>query len=40
VVEVLRLNTVGGVAPTGACDPRATQIIHIPYQADDVFING
>jgi hypothetical protein len=40
VVEVLRLNTVGGVAPTGACDPRATQIIHIPYQADYVFING
>ena len=40
MVEVLRLNRVGGVAPTGACDPRATQIIHIPYQADYVFING
>ena len=40
VVEVLRLNTVGGVAPTGTCDPQATPIIHVPYQADYVFING
>jgi hypothetical protein len=40
VVEVLRLNTVGGVAPTGACDPQATPIIHVPYRADYVFING
>ena len=40
VVEVLRLNTVGGVAPTGACDPQATPIVNVPYQADYVFING
>jgi hypothetical protein len=40
VVEVLRLNTVGGVAPTGACNPQATPIVNIPYQADYVFING
>ena len=40
VVEVLRLNTVGGVAPTGTCDPQATPLVDIPYQADYVFING
>ena len=40
VVEVLRLNTVGGVAPAGSCDPQATPIVHVPYQADYVFING
>jgi hypothetical protein len=39
-VEVLRLNTVGGVAPTGTCDPQATPIVAVPYQADYVFING
>jgi hypothetical protein len=40
VVEVLRLNTVGGVAPTGTCDPQATPTVNVPYQADYVFING
>ena len=40
VVEVLRLNTVGGVAPAGSCDPQATPIVNVPYQADYVFING
>jgi hypothetical protein len=40
VVEVLRLNTLGGVAPAGACDPQATPIANVPYQADYVFING
>jgi hypothetical protein len=40
VVEVLRLNTVGGVAPAGACDPQATPTVNVPYQADYVFING
>ena len=40
VVEVLRLNTVGGVAPTGTCDPQATPIVNVPYHADYVFING
>jgi hypothetical protein len=40
VVEVLRLNTVGGVAPAGACNPQATPTVNVPYQADYVFING
>jgi hypothetical protein len=40
VVEVLRLNTVGGVAPAGSCDPQATPTVHVPYHADYVFING
>ena len=39
-VEVLRLNTVGGVAPTGTCDPQSTPTINVPYQADYIFING
>ena len=39
-VEVLRLNTLGGVAPAGSCDPTATPTVHVPYQADYVFING
>ncbi len=39
-VEVLRLNTAGGVAPAGTCDPQATPIASVPYQADYVFING
>lgn len=39
-VEVLRLNTLGGVAPAGTCDPQATPIVDVPYQADYVFING
>jgi hypothetical protein len=40
VVEVLRLNTLGGVAPAGSCDPQATPTVHVPYHADYVFING
>ncbi len=39
-VEVLRLNTVGGVAPAGNCDPDLTPIVNVPYQADYLFING
>jgi hypothetical protein len=39
-VEVLRLNTVGGVAPAGNCDPHITPIVNVPYQADYLFING
>jgi hypothetical protein len=39
-VEVLRLNTVGGLAPTGTCDPQATPTVGVPYQADYIFING
>jgi len=40
VVEVLRLNTVGGAAPAGPCDPQATPTVNIPYQADYVFVDG
>ncbi len=40
VVEVLRLNTLGGVAPAGSCNPQATPIVNVPYQADYIFING
>jgi hypothetical protein len=40
VVEVLRLNTVGGVAPAGTCDPQATPTVDVPYRADYVFITG
>ncbi|MES5824485.1 CHRD domain-containing protein [Streptomyces sp. RG80] len=36
--EILRLNTVGGVAPTGSCTPGA--IVAVPYQADYVFLRG
>jgi CHRD domain/Protein of unknown function (DUF3455) len=39
-VEVLRLNTLGGAAPAGSCDPQATPTVNVPYQADYVFING
>ncbi|CCK28172.1 hypothetical protein BN159_3793 [Streptomyces davaonensis JCM 4913] len=34
--EILRLNTVGGVAPAGSCTPGT--IVGVPYQADYVFI--
>jgi hypothetical protein len=36
--EVLRLNTVGGLAPTGSCTPGA--ITEVPYRADYVFLRG
>ncbi|MCX5531935.1 CHRD domain-containing protein [Streptomyces sp. NBC_00006] len=36
--EILRLNTVGGVAPSGSCDLGA--IVGVPYKADYVFVNG
>ncbi|MEU5437568.1 CHRD domain-containing protein [Streptomyces sp. NPDC020719] len=35
--EVLRLNTVGGVAPVGACSTGA--VVGVPYRADYVFID-
>ncbi|MEU1627809.1 CHRD domain-containing protein [Streptomyces sp. NPDC020096] len=38
--EVLRLNTVGGVAPTGSCDPHTQPKAAVPYHADYVFIGG
>jgi hypothetical protein len=37
-VEVLRLNTVGGVAPAGSCDPKSQPIAKVPYGADYFFI--
>lgn len=37
--EILRLNTVGGAAPTGSCDPAAAPTLAVPYQADYVFVN-
>ncbi|MFC8431412.1 CHRD domain-containing protein [Streptomyces sp. NPDC057253] len=37
-VEILRLNTVGGVAPAGSCSPGT--IVGVPYQADYVFLRG
>jgi hypothetical protein len=29
-----------GLAAAGTCDPQATPIASVPYQADYVFING
>jgi hypothetical protein len=37
-VEILRLNTVGGVAPAGSCDPHTQPKAAVPYQADYLFI--
>jgi hypothetical protein len=37
---VLRLDTVGGVAPTGACNPGAQPKIEVPYHADYLFLGG
>lgn len=34
--EILRLNTVGGVAPSGVCMPGA--VVGVPYHADYVFV--
>jgi hypothetical protein len=34
--EILRLNTVGGVAPAGSCSPGT--IVDVPYRADYVFV--
>ncbi|MCT9006565.1 CHRD domain-containing protein [Streptomyces rhizosphaerihabitans] len=34
--EILRLNTVGGVAPAGSCSPGA--VVGVPYRADYVFV--
>ncbi|MFG2959962.1 CHRD domain-containing protein [Streptomyces sp. NPDC048291] len=34
--EILRLNTVGGVAPAGTCTPGA--VVGVPYRADYVFV--
>ncbi|WP_367321413.1 CHRD domain-containing protein [Streptomyces sp. HUAS ZL42] len=34
--EILRLNTVGGVAPSGSCTPGT--VVGVPYRADYVFL--
>ncbi|GAA0945035.1 hypothetical protein GCM10009554_39620 [Kribbella koreensis] len=36
--QILRLNTVGGVAPAGSCDPEKDAIATVPYQADYLFL--
>ncbi|MGK5731602.1 CHRD domain-containing protein [Streptomyces sp. URMC 124] len=36
--EILRLNTRGGVAPAGPCDPQRQPKTAVPYRADYVFI--
>ncbi|SDL20958.1 CHRD domain-containing protein [Streptomyces indicus] len=36
--EILRLNTVGGVAPAGTCEKGA--VVGVPYKADYVFIQN
>jgi hypothetical protein len=36
--EILRLNTVGGVAPAGSCEPGT--IVGVPYRADYVFLRS
>ncbi|MCS0604414.1 CHRD domain-containing protein [Streptomyces sp. LP11] len=36
---VLRLNTSGGVAPAGACDPAKQPTTRVPYQADYLFVS-
>jgi hypothetical protein len=38
--EILRLNTVGGVAPAGTCDPAVQPKAEVKYQADYVFIDA
>ncbi|TDD94842.1 CHRD domain-containing protein [Actinomadura rubrisoli] len=38
--EILRLNTVGGVAPAGSCDPAVQPRAEVPYRADYLFVHG
>ncbi|WP_131742191.1 CHRD domain-containing protein [Actinomadura roseirufa] len=35
--QILRLNTAGGVAPSGPCDPAARPTARVPYRADYLF---
>lgn len=39
VVKIRRVNTRGGVAPAGACDPAKTPTAEVPYGADYEFIS-
>ncbi|MDV9172289.1 DUF3455 domain-containing protein [Streptomyces sp. W16] len=36
--SVLRLNTAGGVAPAGTCNPAAQPTARVPYTADYLFL--
>ncbi|MFJ8010768.1 DUF3455 domain-containing protein [Streptomyces fagopyri] len=36
--SVLRLNTRGGVAPAGACNPTTHPTARVPYTADYLFL--
>lgn len=36
---ILRLDTIGGVAPAGTCDPATQAVTAVPYSADYLFIN-
>ncbi|TDC28373.1 CHRD domain-containing protein [Kribbella albertanoniae] len=36
--QILRLNTVGGVAPAGSCDLETQAVVSVPYQADYLFL--
>ncbi|MFI9724348.1 CHRD domain-containing protein [Streptomyces sp. NPDC052396] len=38
--EVLRLNTRGGKAPSGPCDPWRQPRLAVPYRADYLFVNS
>jgi hypothetical protein len=37
---ILRLDTIGGVAPAGTCDPSTQAVTAVPYSADYLFINS
>ncbi|GAA2419519.1 hypothetical protein GCM10010191_33280 [Actinomadura vinacea] len=37
--QILRLNTIGGVAPAGACDPNTRPLARVPYRADYLFLD-
>ncbi|MFI0355457.1 CHRD domain-containing protein [Actinomadura sp. 9N407] len=37
--QILRLNTIGGVAPKGPCDPETRPLAHVPYRADYLFLD-
>jgi hypothetical protein len=40
VQEILRLNTVGGIAPSGSCDPKTQPFAKVQYQADYLFLTS
>jgi hypothetical protein len=37
---VMRLDTIGGLAPSGTCDPTTQPMTSVPYSADYLFVNG